>query len=136
MPTNARRPAQRGITLIELMVVVAIVAILATLAAGNYRSHALRSNRAEAKSALLRIQAAQEKYYLSQNTYGNLAQLRLPATTERRLYGIEVLNPTATGYTARATATGSQVADTECATLTIDAAGARTPTPGTSRCWQ
>lgn len=136
MPTNACCPAQRGVTLIELMVVVAIVAILGTIAVGNYRSHAIRSNRAEAKAALLRIQAAQEKYYLSRNTYGTLAQLNLPATTERRIYTIAVENPNVTGYTARATATGTQAADTDCPVFTIDAQGQRQPTPGTSPCWQ
>lgn len=136
MPTNTPRRAQRGVTLIELMVVVAIVAILGTIAVGNYRSHALRSNRAEAKSALLRIQAAQEKYYLSNNSYGTLAQLNLPNVTERRLYNISIQPNGTTGYTAQATATGSQAADAACPTFTINQDGGRTPAPGTNDCWR
>lgn len=135
MRTNTHRGAQRGVTLIELMIVVAIVAILGTVAAASYRGHVLRSNRAEAKSALLSIQAAQEKYYLNQHEYTNdLSLLFLPATTERGHYTIE-LALDGEGYTAEATAVGSQVADTECPTFSIDEAGRRLPTPGTSPCW-
>ena len=126
-------------TLIEMLVVVAIVAILGTIAVGNYRSSALRSNRAEATAALLRLQAAEEKYYLSRNTYtNNLALLGSSANTERRLYTLQVVvDDGGDGYTATATATGSQVADTECPVFTIDETGARTPVPGdANRCWR
>jgi type IV pilus assembly protein PilE len=128
-------------TLVELMIVVAIVAILGTIAVANYRGHVIRSNRAEATAALLRIQVAQEKYYLSRNAYANsLALLGLGSTnvTERGLYNLQVVvDPDGDGYTARATATGSQAVDTECQTLSIDEAGLRQPTPGpTNRCWR
>lgn len=138
MRTKAHRHAHRGVTLIELMIVVAIVAILGTVAVANYRGHVLRSNRAEAKSALLRIQAEQEKYYLNMHVYAaTLALLRTAATTERQLYTIR-LNPDAdgNGYTAQATATGSQTADTDCPTFSIDETGNRLPAPGASNCWQ
>lgn len=133
-----RKSLQKGFTLIELMIVVAIVAILGTVAIANYRSYVLRSNRAEAKSALMRIQAQQEKYYLNVNSYtNNLVLLNSAAVTERRLYNIQLeVDADGDGYTARATATGSQVADEECPTFSIDEAGARLPAPGASRCWQ
>ncbi|MBM0105158.1 type IV pilin protein [Steroidobacter sp. S1-65] len=138
MRTKARRSAQRGITLIELMVVVAIVAILGTVAVANYRSQALRSNRAEGKSALLRVQAAQEKYYLSAHEYtDDLDDLKLPAQTERQLYRIElVVEDDGDAYTATATAIGSQVADEDCPVFSIDETGQRLPALGASRCWQ
>src|SRR5437763_16809045 len=75
MPTRAQvaaglRPHRmRGMTLIELMVVVAIVAILASLAVGSYRRYVLRANRTDATSALLRIQVGEEKYFLQNNAY-------------------------------------------------------------------
>lgn len=130
-------------TLIELMIVVAIVAILGTIAIGNYRNHVLRSNRTEATAALLRIQVAQEKYYLNKNEYANtLAKLGLgtSTSTERGLYTLQLLNVPATGaqtYTAQATAAGSQAADRDCPTFSIDQTGTKTPTPGTTnRCWR
>lgn len=138
MQTKAHRHAERGITLIELMVVVAIVAILGTVAMANYRSQALRSNRAEGKSALLRVQAAQEKYYLSKHEYtDDLDDLNLPDTTERRLYTIALeTGDDGDSYTATATATGSQVADDACPIFSIDETGQRLPALGDSRCWQ
>ncbi len=63
------RKKMRGVTLIELVVVVAIVALLATVALPSYRQFQLRSHRVEAKAALLNLAAAQEKFYLQNNTY-------------------------------------------------------------------
>src|SRR5437763_2903936 len=97
MPTRAQvaaglRPHRmRGMTLIELMVVVAIVAILASLAVGSYRRYVLRANRTDATSALLRIQVAQEKYFLQNNTY-TTDVTDLPPT------GLGVASPTTNGF--------------------------------------
>jgi len=124
-------------TLVELMTVVAIIAILGTIALNSYRGSVLRSNRTEGTTTLLRVQAAQEKFYLSAQTYTNdLAKLGIPATTERGLYQIRVTGASNTAYTATATAKDGQTADTECATLSIDETGKRTPSPATTRCWR
>lgn len=129
----------RGMTLIELMVVVAIVAILASIAVPSYRQYVLRSNRAEAKAALLNLAAAQEKFYLQNNTYTEELTdappdgLGLPDTTESGFYDIEIDDADDEGFTATATAAGGQAQDTRCATFSIDQAGARTAT--TADCW-
>lgn len=138
MQTKTSRPAQRGMTLIELMTVVAIVAILGTIALTSYRSSVVRANRAEATTTLLRVQAAQEKFYLNEQTYSNsLAELKIAPLTERRLYRIQLSNVSDTTYRATATAIDGQAgSDSECGTLTIDATGTRTPSPATTRCWR
>src|SRR5690606_27341297 len=59
----------RGVTLIELRPVIVVVAILRTIAVSSYRSYLLRTNRTEARMALLRVQAAQEKFFLQNNRY-------------------------------------------------------------------
>jgi type IV pilus assembly protein PilE len=138
MQTKAQRRAQAGFTLVELMITVAIVAILGTIAVNSYRSSVLRANRAEAKSALLRLQAAQEKYYLSLNTYAPaLADLKMTVDTERRLFTLQLATDAdGQGYTATASAAGSQVADAECPNFSIDETGTKTPSAATSACWR
>ena len=45
----------RGITLIELVIVIIIVGLLAAIAIPGYRQFVLRSHRAEAKTALMNL---------------------------------------------------------------------------------
>ena len=119
----------RGVTLIELVVVVAIVALLATIAIPSYRQFVLRSHRAEAKSALLDLAAAQEKCDLKNNTYTDAIDdappdgLGLLATTEGGYYTIAVDDADADSFTATATAAagqaelGTRVGDDETASV-------------------
>jgi type IV pilus assembly protein PilE len=132
----------QGITLLELMVVVVIVAILATIATANYRSYMIRTNRTEARTALLQIQSAQEKFFLQNNQYTNNITatppdgLGLLATTRNGHYSITIDNYSTVAYRAVATAAGSQVADiAACRTLTINQNGQRTPSDS-SGCWR
>jgi type IV pilus assembly protein PilE len=126
----------KGVTLIELMIVIVVVGTLAAIAIPSYRSYVLRSHRTEAKTALLALAAAQEKHYVVNNTYaaaGVLSSapptgLGIAATTERGWYTIAITAATAAGFTATATATGAQTADRDCAVFTINAQGARTAT--------
>ena len=60
---------QRGVTLLELMVVISILAILASIALPTYRRYLIRSQRTEAKIALLQLQTAQEKFYMQNNSF-------------------------------------------------------------------
>lgn len=68
---------QKGFTLIELMIVVVIVAILAAIAIPSYQSHIEKTRRADAKEALTRIAAAQERYFFTNNSYGSAFDLGL-----------------------------------------------------------
>jgi type IV pilus assembly protein PilE len=60
---------QRGVTLLELLTVIGIIAILAAVAVPTYRTYLIRTNRAEAKIALLQLQTAQEKFYMQNNSF-------------------------------------------------------------------
>ena len=62
---------QRGVTLIELLITVAIVAIIAAVAIPSYNNYVLRAHRTEAKSALLSMAAAEERFYSTNNAYTN-----------------------------------------------------------------
>jgi type IV pilus assembly protein PilE len=134
-------PYQTGVTLIELIIVVVVVGILSAMAVPSYRQYVLRTHRTEAKSALLQLQQAQEKFYLQNNTYaanGALATappngLGLSATTENGWYTIAITAADANDFAATATAAGDQVADTRCATFTLTGSGQRTAT--NTDCW-
>jgi type IV pilus assembly protein PilE len=134
---------QRGITLMELLTVVVIIAILASVAIPTYRNYLLRTQRAEGKTALLQLQAAQEKFYLNRNSYtDDVAGLGLPGTSETNKYDISVeLVNGDQGYIAKATPAvgGGQEDDTRCGTLTISDTGVRGIEGGTGEaeeCWR
>ncbi|MFT3813235.1 MAG: type IV pilin protein [Acidovorax sp.] len=67
---TARRPAQQGFTLIEVMVTVAIVAILAAIALPSYNDYIRRGQQAEAFNALSDFRAKMEQYYQDNRNYG------------------------------------------------------------------
>jgi type IV pilus assembly protein PilE len=59
----------RGFTLIELMIVVAIVAILASVAYPAYTSQIVKGKRAEGRTALASLMQQQERYLTQRNVY-------------------------------------------------------------------
>ena len=59
----------RGFSLIELMVVVAIIGILASVAYPAYTSSILKGKRAEGRKALTELLQQQERYITQSNTY-------------------------------------------------------------------
>jgi type IV pilus assembly protein PilE len=61
--------AQHGMTLIELMVVIAIIAILASIGVPTYRDYVTRGKLAEAYAALSAQRVKMEQYYQDLRTY-------------------------------------------------------------------
>jgi type IV pilus assembly protein PilE len=59
----------QGVTLMELLTVVAVVSILATVAVSSYRRYLLRAQRSDATTALLQLQSQQEKPFLQYGVY-------------------------------------------------------------------
>lgn len=131
------RDRERGITLIELMIVVVIVAVLGAIAFPSYRQYSIRTQRTEAKSALLEIAANQERWYLEENTYSsNLANLGFPTTlSSDGNYQLSITAATTQAFTARAepVAGGNLSDDDDCEWFEINSEGARTAE--SADCW-
>ena len=129
----------RGITLMELMIVVIIVGILAAVAYPNYREFAARAKRNEAKAELLKIATNQERFYLNNNTYTNdMTQLGFPVAddfvTESGSYTIDVAGADASNYTATALYNNADNELNKCGSFQIDGRGTKSSGPYTD-CW-
>lgn len=69
---NVRTPltrSQRGFTMIEVMVVMALIVILASMGLVQYRQSIVRSQEAVLKEDLFRLRDAIDQYYADKNQY-------------------------------------------------------------------
>jgi len=134
------RPISNGFTLIELMVTVAVVAILGTIAMVTYTKQIQKSRRTDARSAVLDLAGREEKLFSTTNAYSSTASDlgygAFPATVGSGYYQVTVTVPNPPiSYVITATAVGTQLKDTSCATLTVDQLGSQNSTGGGTDCW-
>ena len=66
---NKLKHIQKGFTLIELMIVVAIIGILAAIAVPNYQEYVRRARASEATSALADMRIRMEQYFQDNRRY-------------------------------------------------------------------
>jgi len=140
-----------GFTLIEMMIVVAIVAVLASIAYASYQSSITKSRRSDARDALMRTAALQEKHYLQFNQYTITMDLIGGDTSIEEYYSIGAAFTIAGSgdcgdtddrqcFTLTATTQGAQAQDDLCASYTLDNLGRRAAVDGsnndtTDLCW-
>jgi len=153
MPRNRRfsKRAARGMTLTEVLVVMAIVALLGAIGYPSYTGYMTRANRSAAKSLLLQIADRQEQFFADNKRYANdLTQLGyasngfsidkqgapVAAGASTRLYTVSLTDTSATTFTANAAPELRQSErDTQCGTLTLTHAGQKGHSGAGEGCW-
>ncbi len=132
------RNNMRGVTLLELMIVVVIIGILAAIAFPNYRQFIARAKRSEAKAALLQVAVNQEKFYLQNSTFTtNMMLLGFatnPYVTDTGTYSVSVTVADVSNFTAVATYLFADEEAAKCATWQVDGRGVKSSGPLLD-CW-
>lgn len=141
--------AQKGFTLIELMIVVVVVSILAAIAVPSYRSSMLKTRRAAAAACLLELSQYMERSYTKKLNYTEAKDpwpaadggKDNPRQCQRDLedhysFRLDPATPaTQRTYKIVATPQSGQTADS-CGALTIDQAGRKGADGDTRLCWR
>ena len=116
---------QRGFTLMEVMITVAIVGILAAIAFPSYQDSLRKSRRTDGKNALTQAVANMERFYNQNNTYAGATMCTSTpticaplgtctggvCTTTEGNYTIALSNLAATTFRITATPGGPQAVD-------------------------
>jgi type IV pilus assembly protein PilE len=119
-------PGQRGFTLVELMITVAILAILAAIALASYRQYVIRGNRTAAEAEIMNISNMEQQYFLGNRAYATDLTTQLGYTIPSSLNsyytpGLAADNgATPPSYAITFTAIGTQASDGD---LSLDSVG-------------
>ena len=127
-----------GMTLIELLIVVAIVGILAAIAGPAWNDQVIKSRRADARNTLLAAQIEQEQYRANNLTYAtSMSAMGMGSfdSTSRDYYRLEVVSADATSFLITATPNGNQANDSTCNAFAVRQTGPEHSAYAALSCW-
>jgi type IV pilus assembly protein PilE len=136
-------PGQRGLTLIELMVAMAVAAIVMSVAFPSYLEQARKGRRADAQAVLMEATQFMERFATENMRYDQTragVAVSLPATLRKApkdgsstYYDISIEAVTQDSFTLRAVPATGNTSDA-CGTMTLTHTGVKTA--ARSDCWR
>lgn len=143
------KKANKGFSLIELMVAIVIAGIIAVVALPSYQQQIQKTRRVDAKTELTRLASLQEQYYSRENKYTDDLNGLLGVaagtygtylTPNGGHYAITVVSAAPKDqFLFTATAQGNQAKDLGCAQIILDNFGSKSSKNNlgavTTDCW-
>ena len=142
---------QRGVTLMELLIVVAIVSIISAVAYPSYTQFVTRSKRTAGTGMLLQIADRQQQFFMDNKRYAaSLTSLGyaddsimvndegqvVTTASDDRVYNIQISASNIVTYELTATPQLKHAEkDSECGKLTLTHTGERGQSGSGDRCW-
>ncbi len=149
--TDLHKTKQRGVSLLELLIVVTIVALITAFAYPSYENYVVNTKRSAATTTMLQIADRQQQFFMDNKQYAadltNLGFAADPliisddgnpvaAGDASSVYSFDLSNLAATTYTVTATPLNAQgKRDTKCGNLTLTQAGVKGNSGTGDDCW-
>jgi type IV pilus assembly protein PilE len=161
--SSLRPRIQKGFTLVELMVVMAVIGILSAVAYPTYVDQIRKGTRVEGKAALMRASQTMERFFTTRGRYPSIAEFpqiyglaaganvfsnpdRVTAGKYQIAYTITLPAPGGVGaleYQLTALALSGTIpnvgVDPECGNFILDSSGRKAVSTGPSKreaCWR
>jgi type IV pilus assembly protein PilE len=151
MNTKQMSPRQAGVTLMELLIVVAIISMIAAYAYPSYTQFVTRSKRAIGASALLQIADRQQQFFMDNKRYATtLTRLGYASDSimvddegqvvtvgdDDRIYQVEISASNFVTYELTATPQLNHAKkDSSCGNLTLTHSGEKGQSGTGDKCW-
>ena len=129
---------ERGVSLIEVMIVVVILGVIAAFVIPSFQESNARGKRSEGQTALVKASQRMKTFYTENNTFTTtLANAAINATTPQGFYTLTIATPTvacpiASCFLLQATPQGTHAGD-RCGVLTYSSTGTSGAAAG--GCW-